>query len=97
MKEETICEEAQRLTHGDRGDDYGHPVDNFQITVDMINARFGTEFTAQDFAEIMILCKIGRQANASKRDNMVDIAGYANTYGMIADELLKRSDFEAKS
>ena len=90
MNNETICEEAQRLTHGDRNNDYGHPLDNFQVTVDLINARFGTSFKPEEFPEIMILVKLGRQANASKRDNLVDIAGYANTYGMIGDERDKR-------
>ena len=87
---ETICQEAQKLTTGDRAASYGCPLDNFQITVNLINARFGTKFSPEDFAEIMILCKIARQANAAKRDNMVDIAGYANTHQMAIDERNRR-------
>lgn len=87
---ETVCQEAQRLTHSDRNSSYGHPLDNFGITVAMLNARFGTKFSVEDFAEIQIICKLGRQANASKRDNLVDIAGYANTHQMVIDERNRR-------
>jgi len=90
----TVCVEAERLTHGDRHAAYGHPLDNFQITVDLINARFRNKiskpFVPEDFAEIMILAKIARQANAHKRDNPVDIAGYANTLQMVKDERARR-------
>jgi hypothetical protein len=86
----SVCQEAQELTTGDRASSYGHPLDNFTRTANLINARFGTSFSAEDFAEIMILCKIGRQANASKRDNIVDIAGYANTHQMVIEERERR-------
>ena len=92
---ETVCQEAQRITHSDRNASYGHPLDNFGITIDMLNARFRNKLkeplTIEEFAEIQIICKLGRQANASKRDNMVDIAGYANTHQMVIDERNRRN------
>jgi hypothetical protein len=92
---ETVCQEAQRLTHSDRNTSYGHPLDNFCITIDMLNARFRGKlkepFTIEEFAEIQIICKLGRQANSSKRDNLVDIAGYANTHQMVVDERERRA------
>jgi hypothetical protein len=89
--DKSVCQEAQEITTGERAASYGHPFDNFTRTVNLINARFDTKFTPEDFAEIMILCKIARQAQANKRDNLVDVAGYANTHQMVIDERYKRS------
>ena len=86
---ETVLEEAQRHIYGDRNGAYGHPLPNFQLTVDLINARFAdklkTPFEAEDFAIIMILCKVARDANRYTRDNIVDIAGYAGCIQRIKD------------
>lgn len=86
----SICEEAQSLTTGERAAAYGHPIVNFTTTANLINARFGTAFTPDEIAEIMILVKIARQVQAKKRDNMVDIAGYANCIGLIEEERERR-------
>ena len=41
MSEETILQEAQRLVHGDRGVDYGHPLDDFNRTAAIWTAILG--------------------------------------------------------
>ncbi len=79
-----ILEEAQAAVYGPRQNDYGHPRDNFQQTADLWNAYFrGDEkplvFTPEDIGVAMILVKVSRQSNSPKRDNLVDIAGYAAT------------------
>jgi hypothetical protein len=95
-KRENILEEANRLTSQDRNKDYGHPLDNFQQTVDLINIalrkKLKEPLVAEDFGLIMILAKVSRETNRRTRDNKVDIAGYARTIDMIEQEREKRLD-----
>jgi hypothetical protein len=89
---ESILEEAQRLVHGDRGDDYGHPLDDFARTAQIWTAILGVEVTAEQVGLCMIGVKISRQCNRPKRDNMVDAAGYAETVQMCIHERGRRDD-----
>ncbi len=94
-KRENILEEANRLTSQDRNKDYGHPLDNFQQTVDLINIalkkKLKEPLVPEDFGLIMILAKVSRETNRRTRDNKTDIAGYARTNEMIEDERDRRS------
>lgn len=47
--------------------------------------------TAEDAALMMILVKIAREAHAPKRDNRVDLAGYAKVLDLIHAERAKRA------
>lgn len=88
-KPETILEEAVRITSRDRQDDYGHPRHHFKRTIDAINAIFADRlkrpFEVSDWPLILVLDKVSRQSNKSKRDNLVDIAGYARTAEMLEE------------
>ena len=68
-----------RLTEptGDRQAAYGPPTQDFQRTAAMWSALKGVQFTAQEVAMFMICLKLSRQTHQRKRDNWVDIAGYA--------------------
>lgn len=62
----------------DRRRRYGPPVAHFSITVNLINARYGTSFKPEDWATMMQLDKIARSAGpADHPDNDIDGAGYA--------------------
>lgn len=62
----------------DRRRRYGPPLDHFTITVNLINAAFGTAFKPEDWATMMQLDKIARSRGpADHPDNDVDGAGYA--------------------
>lgn len=94
---ESVLQEAQRLVHGDRGQDYGHPIDNHACTAELLSAflfrkyRVRLPLAAEDVAVFNILQKISREANAHKRDGMVDVAGYAENVQMIHDERARRA------
>lgn len=88
---ESILEEAAKITTEDRQRYYGHPSDNHGNT-----ARFWVEYlerkfsvvvglTARDVCMMMILLKVSRDANAPKRDNLVDICGYARNAEQIEE------------
>lgn len=86
-----ILEEANSLVHGDRQIAYGHPLDDFSRTAKMWSAILGCQVTAEQVGLCMCAVKISRQVNKPKRDNMVDLAGYAATVEMVRDEEYRRA------
>uniref|UniRef100_A0A6M3JRA0 Putative structural protein n=1 Tax=viral metagenome TaxID=1070528 RepID=A0A6M3JRA0_9ZZZZ len=75
--ESTILKEADALVGGIRLVAYGHPLDDYTRTAAMWSAILGTEVTPEKAMLCMIAVKISRECNCPKRDNRVDIAGYA--------------------
>lgn len=74
---EDILAEALRITNGDRQNAYGPPDQDFTRTAAMWSAIKGVEFSAREVAMFMIAMKLSRETHQCKRDNWVDIAGYA--------------------
>lgn len=74
---ENILQEAMSLVCGDRQATYGPPNQDFERTAKMWSAIKGVEFTPSEVAQFMICIKLSRQTHQKKRDNWVDIAGYA--------------------
>jgi hypothetical protein len=86
-EKETILEEAQRLIHGERNKNYGHPRTNFRDISALFSAYLGIPITDLDVANLMILVKVARQKGSEyKRDNYTDIAGYAGCAERIYEE-----------
>lgn len=81
-----ILHEADKLVHGDRGDDYGSPREDFERTAKLMSAVLGTSVTAEQVPLLMMCVKLSRQCHKPKRDNLVDIAGYAETAGMLEED-----------
>lgn len=77
MTHESVLIEAQGLVHGDRNAAYGSPLHDFQRTAKMWSAILGVEVPPEKVGLCMIAVKISRECNKHKRDNLVDIAGYA--------------------
>ena len=72
-----ILEEALRITKGDRNASYGPPDQDFKRTAAMWSAIKGVPFEAREVAMFMVALKLSRETHQRKRDNWVDIAGYA--------------------
>lgn len=87
--EEDVLAEALRLTTGDRNNSYGPPTQDFARTAGMWEEILGCEVRPKDVALCMIALKLSRASWASKRDNWVDIAGYARC-GFLCEEEDKR-------
>lgn len=82
-RSQSILDEAQSLTTGDRNESYGHPYEDFSRTARMWSAVLGTEVTAEQVALCMVCVKISRECHSPARDNRVDGAGYFNCLEMI--------------
>lgn len=97
---ETILEEAQRLVHGNRGADYGHPIDDYTRTGRMWAAIIDGWLSEQPGFEnmppvpdidprigclMMAAVKLSREVNKHKRDNLTDAAGYSECAQMVAE------------
>lgn len=79
----TILQEAELLSEQVRQGDYGHPSEDFARISKMWEAILGVSVPVWKVPLCMIAVKISRQVNKRKRDNLVDIAGYANTANMV--------------
>lgn len=75
--DETILQEAQRIIHGQRRDDYGDVTESFQRIADLWSPIVGQAVTPAQVALCMLQLKVARYLNGKQRDSVVDIAGYA--------------------
>lgn len=73
----SILEEAARIVDGPRRADYGTPLENHGRTAALWSAYLGVPITPRQVCMLNVLQKVSRDAHAPKRDNLVDIAGYA--------------------
>lgn len=94
-----ILQEADKIIHGDRNEQYGHPIDNHGTTAAFWNVylaalrrRGKTELGPEDVCWLNVLQKVSREATtgAGKRDTEVDVAGYAGNAEMIREERARR-------
>jgi hypothetical protein len=99
--QESILQEAHRLTHGDRNATYAHPFDDYSCTAALFTAILGDKLkspiTAHEMALGMCCVKLSRESRVPKRDNMVDLAGYAWVARMCIEEGERREREKAQS
>lgn len=78
----TVLEEANTIIFGDREQTYGHPAKNINNIARQwslyLEQKHGLimDISAEDVCWMMVTLKMARQINSSKRDNLVDAAGY---------------------
>jgi hypothetical protein len=87
---ETVLDEAKRLVYGDRAMDYGHPLDECTRIAAFWSVILKTKVRPEHIPVCMVCMKISREMNRRKRDNAVDIAGYAECLNRIHDEQDRR-------
>ena len=72
----SILKEAEALVNGPRAADYGPVAVNWSRTVTIFEAMTGISLTAEQGLIFMVAVKLAREAHRTKRDNLVDAAGY---------------------
>ena len=75
--DDSVLAEANVIVNGPRAALYGAPLVNHQRIAAIWSVILGTHVTPRQAALCMIGVKLAREAHAPKRDNLVDIAGYA--------------------
>jgi len=78
----TILEEALRVLNARTGH-YGSPGTNWKRTAKLWSALLGIEIQPHVVGLMNILQKCSREMSRPKRDNMVDVAGYAHGVDLI--------------
>jgi hypothetical protein len=74
-----------------KGAAYGHPIDDYTRTGRMWGAILGVpDIDPRICCLMMSAVKISREVNAPKRDNRVDLAGYAECAEMVAQRQAER-------
>lgn len=81
-----ILAEANKLTHKDRQNDYDSPERNFKHIAEISSAILKKPISAKDVCMIMIATKLSREQFKHKRDNLIDLAGYAWVLSRIEKE-----------
>lgn len=83
----SVCKEAEKIVMGDRNEDYGDPKEEFERVARLWSAITDSIIEAHHVPLCMIALKISREVHKHKRDNLVDICGYARTL-----ELMENND-----
>lgn len=73
----SVLLEAHHIVTGARQQDYGPPARGHARTAQMWSDYLGVVITPRQVCMLNILQKISRDAHRPKRDNLVDIAGWA--------------------
>ena len=76
-----VLAEADELIHGERNNAYGSPTQNFTdiaaLWSVLLARKLAEPIEPREVADMMIAMKLARNTVGFKRDNYVDIAGYA--------------------
>ena len=88
MRREDILNEAGNCVLRDRDKEYGTPEDSFAMIADLWTTYLQERvvIAPRDVAAMMALLKIARISRSCKRDNWVDLAGYAACGGELDDQ-----------
>jgi len=85
-----ILKEADRIVHGPRNSDYGHPIDDYSRVVEIFRMISGVELHPEEGALFMVAVKLARlrhnyEAGIIHRDSLVDAAGYLWVFAQIVE------------
>lgn len=82
---QTILDEAKAIVEGSRQADYGSPVEGFELIAKLASLITGKDLTPDDCCSVLIAVKLSRETFNHKRDNLVDLCGYAYILNEIKD------------
>jgi hypothetical protein len=89
-----LLEDAAEVV-ADRSPQYGSPFDSHAEVARLWGAYLGRAVGPRDVALMMVLLKVAREKRVPKRDNRLDIVGYAVMAEEIVREAERRDEFRA--
>lgn len=85
----SILTEAAEIRAGDRNADYGDAVENFENISELVHAISGSWVPPELCCIVHIATKLSRERHRHKRDNLVDLCGYADILERIMEKQYK--------
>ena len=75
---QSILSEAEEIVNGSRHSDYGDAKESFSRIATIASMMTGKELAPEDCCAVLMAVKLVRESFAHKRDNLVDLCGYAH-------------------
>ena len=73
----SILSEAEEIVNGSRHSDYGDARESFGRIATIASVMTGKELSPEDCCAVLMSVKLVRESFNHKRDNLVDLCGYA--------------------
>ena len=75
--EKSILSEAEEIVNGSRHSDYVNARESFSRVPTIASVMTGKELAPEDCCAVLMAVKLVRESFNHKRDNLVDLCGYA--------------------
>lgn len=83
--EKSILSEAEEIVNGSRHSDYGDARESFSRVATIASVMTGKELAPEDCCAVLMAVKLVRESFAHKRDNLVDLCGYAELMNQLKE------------
>ena len=84
--DKSILSEAEEIVNGSRQSDYGDANESFSRIATIASVMTGKELSPEDCCAVMMAVKLVRESFNHKRDNLVDLCGYAELMNRLKGE-----------
>ena len=75
--DKSILSDAEEIVDGSRQSDYGDARESFGRVATIASVMTGKELAPEDCCAVLMAVKLVRESFAHRRDNLVDLCGYA--------------------
>ena len=82
----SILSEAEDIVNGSRQSDYGDANESFSRIATIASVMTGKDLLPEDCCAVMMAVKLVRESFNHKRDNLVDLCGYAELMNRLKGE-----------
>ena len=83
---QSILDEAEEIVNGSRQSDYGDANESFSRIATIASVMTGKDLSPEDCCAVMMAVKLVRESFNHKRDNLVDLCGYAELMSRLKGE-----------
>ena len=82
---QSILDEAKAIVEGSRQSDYGDARESFSRVATIASVMTGKELAPEDCCAVLMAVKLVRESFNHKRDNLVDLCGYAELMNQLKE------------